>query len=81
MSSYVVLGGTSGLGLEIARHFANGGHRVTLTGRDGDRAAAAAKDVGGETTGLASTWPTRRHRLRTGRDRRRGRPGPGRDRA
>ena len=53
MSSYVVLGGTSGLGLEIARHYANGGHRVTLTGRDGDRAAAAAKDVGGETTGLA----------------------------
>jgi len=53
MSSYVVVGGTSGLGLEIARHYANGGHRVTLTGRDGDRAAAAAKDVGGETTGLA----------------------------
>jgi NAD(P)-dependent dehydrogenase (short-subunit alcohol dehydrogenase family) len=53
MSSYVVVGGTSGLGLEIARHYANGGHRVTLTGRDGDRAAAAAKEVGGETTGLA----------------------------
>jgi NAD(P)-dependent dehydrogenase (short-subunit alcohol dehydrogenase family) len=53
MSSYVVIGGTSGLGLEIARHYANGGHRVTLTGRDGDRAAAAAKNVGGETTGLA----------------------------
>ena len=28
-------------------------HRVTLTGRDAERAAAAAKDVGGDTTGLA----------------------------
>jgi NAD(P)-dependent dehydrogenase (short-subunit alcohol dehydrogenase family) len=53
MSSFVVIGGTSGLGLEIARYYANGRHRVTLTGRDADRAAAAAKDVGGDTTGLA----------------------------
>jgi NAD(P)-dependent dehydrogenase (short-subunit alcohol dehydrogenase family) len=53
MSSYLVVGGTSGLGLEIARHYANAGHRVTLTGRDADRAATAAKDVGGDTTGLA----------------------------
>jgi NAD(P)-dependent dehydrogenase (short-subunit alcohol dehydrogenase family) len=53
MSSIVVIGGTSGLGLEIARHYANQGDQVTLTGRDADRAAAAAKDVGGDTTGLA----------------------------
>jgi NAD(P)-dependent dehydrogenase (short-subunit alcohol dehydrogenase family) len=53
MSSIVVVGGTSGLGLEIARHYAARGDRVTLTGRDADRAAAAAKDVGGETAGLA----------------------------
>jgi NAD(P)-dependent dehydrogenase (short-subunit alcohol dehydrogenase family) len=53
MSSFVIVGGTSGLGLEIARHYADAGHRVTLTGRDADRAAAAAKDVGGDTTGLA----------------------------
>ena len=53
MSSLVIVGGTSGLGLEIARHYADAGHRVTLTGRDADRAAAAAKDVGGDTTGLA----------------------------
>jgi NAD(P)-dependent dehydrogenase (short-subunit alcohol dehydrogenase family) len=53
MSSVLVVGGTSGLGLEIARYYADGGHRVTLTGRDADRAAAAAKEVGGDTTGLA----------------------------
>ena len=53
MSSVLIVGGTSGIGLEIARHYADGGHRVTLTGRDADRAAAAAKDIGGEVTGLA----------------------------
>ena len=53
MSSILVVGGTAGIGLEVARHYANGGHRVTLTGRDADRAAAAAKEVGGDTTGLA----------------------------
>ena len=53
MSSVLVVGGTAGIGLEIARYYADGGHRVTLTGRDADRAAAAAKDVGGDTTGLA----------------------------
>jgi NAD(P)-dependent dehydrogenase (short-subunit alcohol dehydrogenase family) len=53
MSSILVVGGTAGIGLEIARRYAGGGHRVTLTGRDADRAAAAAKEVGGDTTGLA----------------------------
>jgi NAD(P)-dependent dehydrogenase (short-subunit alcohol dehydrogenase family) len=53
MSRYLIVGGTSGLGLEIARYYADAGHRVTLTGRDADRAAAAAKDVGGDTSGLA----------------------------
>jgi NAD(P)-dependent dehydrogenase (short-subunit alcohol dehydrogenase family) len=53
MSSVLVVGGTAGIGLEIARYYADGGHRVTLTGRDGDRAAAAAKDIGSGATGLA----------------------------
>jgi len=53
MSNVLVVGGTAGIGLEIARHYADAGHRVTLTGRDADRAAAAAKDIGGDTTGLA----------------------------
>jgi NAD(P)-dependent dehydrogenase (short-subunit alcohol dehydrogenase family) len=53
MSSVLVVGGTAGIGLQIARYYAEGGHRVTLTGRDADRAAAAAKEIGGDTSGLA----------------------------
>ena len=53
MSSVLVVGGTAGIGLEIARYYADSGHRVMLTGRDAARAAAAAKDIGGEVTGLA----------------------------
>ena len=53
MSSVVVVGGTAGIGRQIARYYADAGHRVTLTGRDADRAAAAAKEVGGEVTGVA----------------------------
>jgi NAD(P)-dependent dehydrogenase (short-subunit alcohol dehydrogenase family) len=53
MSSVVVVGGTSGIGREIARHYAESGDRVTLTGRDAGRAAAVAKEIGGDTIGLA----------------------------
>ena len=53
MSSVLIVGGTSGIGLEIARHYADGGHRVMLAGRDASRAAAAAKEAGGDTTGIA----------------------------
>jgi len=49
----VVVGGTVGIGREIAAYFADEGHRVTLTGRDGARAVAAAGEIGGDTTGLA----------------------------
>lgn len=53
MSNVVVVGGTSGIGREIARHFAAAGDRVTLTGRDASRAAAVAEEIGGDTTGIA----------------------------
>ena len=53
MSNVLVFGGTSGLGREIARYYADAGDRVTLAGRDGDRAAAVAREIGGDTTGLA----------------------------
>lgn len=46
MSSVVVIGGTSGIGREIARHRAERGDEVVLTGRDADRAAGVAKEVG-----------------------------------
>jgi len=53
MSSVLVVGGTSGIGREIARHFAAAGDRVTLTGRQASRAAAVAKEIGGDATGIA----------------------------
>ena len=42
----VVVGGTSGIGLELVRSLVARGDRVVLTGRDADRAAAIAADVG-----------------------------------
>lgn len=51
--SVIVVGGSSGLGLEVARHYARQGRDVVVTSRDEGRADAAAKDVGGATTGLA----------------------------
>ena len=48
----VVIGGTRGLGLEVARHYAGQGLEVDLAGRDQRRAEAVAAEVGGKTTGL-----------------------------
>ena len=53
MSSVLIVGGTSGIGREVARYFADRGDHVTLTGRDAGRSAAVAKEIGGDTTGLA----------------------------
>jgi len=49
----VVIGGTRGLGLEVARHYAGQGREVVLSGRDQQRADAAAADVGGKASGIA----------------------------
>jgi NAD(P)-dependent dehydrogenase (short-subunit alcohol dehydrogenase family) len=49
----VVVGGTSGIGLAVARLFADRGGAVVVTGRDAGRAEEAAKDLGGDTRGLA----------------------------
>jgi len=49
----VVIGGTSGLGLEVARDRAGRGDEVVLTGRDPDRAAEIAASVGGSVSGIA----------------------------
>ncbi|HSJ49864.1 MAG TPA: SDR family oxidoreductase [Actinomycetota bacterium] len=48
----VVIGGTTGLGFEVARHYADAGRRVILTGRDPERAATAAAELGDRTVGL-----------------------------
>jgi NAD(P)-dependent dehydrogenase (short-subunit alcohol dehydrogenase family) len=49
----VVIGGTSGIGLEIAKEVVSRGDRVVLTGRDQTRADAIARSVGENATGLA----------------------------
>jgi NAD(P)-dependent dehydrogenase (short-subunit alcohol dehydrogenase family) len=51
--SVVVVGGTSGLGLEVARHYAQQGREVVLSGRDKGRAEAAAAGIGGRARGIA----------------------------
>ncbi len=49
----VVVGGTSGLGKEVARHYASTGHEVVLSGREATRSRSIAEEVGGNTTGIA----------------------------
>lgn len=51
--SVLVVGGTSGIGRELARHYADAGDEVVLTGRDAQRAETVAKEIGGRTRGLA----------------------------
>jgi len=51
--TYVVVGGTSGIGLELAKDIVAGGDRVVLTGRDADRAREVAASIGDAATGLA----------------------------
>ncbi len=50
--SVVVVGGTRAIGLEIARHYADRGDHVVLTGRSQDAVTAAAAEIGGAAVGL-----------------------------
>ena len=50
--SVVVVGGTQGLGRELAQSYADEGREVIVTGRDQSRAEAAAEEIGGNTSGL-----------------------------
>jgi NAD(P)-dependent dehydrogenase (short-subunit alcohol dehydrogenase family) len=49
----VIVGGTQGLGFEIAAYYAAKGAEVVVTGRDLAKAQAAAKQIGGATTAVA----------------------------
>jgi NAD(P)-dependent dehydrogenase (short-subunit alcohol dehydrogenase family) len=51
--SVIVVGGTQGIGREVARHYADAGREVVVTGRDAVRAKEAAAELGGRTTSLA----------------------------
>jgi NAD(P)-dependent dehydrogenase (short-subunit alcohol dehydrogenase family) len=48
----VIVGGTQGLGRELAQSYADEGRDVVVTGRDAGRAEAAAKEIGGSTRGI-----------------------------
>jgi NAD(P)-dependent dehydrogenase (short-subunit alcohol dehydrogenase family) len=48
----VVVGGTAGIGLELARHYAAQDRRVVLSGRNADRAAGIAKEIGDNVHGV-----------------------------
>jgi NAD(P)-dependent dehydrogenase (short-subunit alcohol dehydrogenase family) len=48
----VIIGGTAGIGLEIARHYAARGLEVVISGRDPDRAKGVAAELGGRTVGI-----------------------------
>jgi NAD(P)-dependent dehydrogenase (short-subunit alcohol dehydrogenase family) len=51
--SVVVIGGTAGIGRELAQRAAGRGDDVVVTGRDADRAAAIAREIAGNTPGSA----------------------------
>jgi NAD(P)-dependent dehydrogenase (short-subunit alcohol dehydrogenase family) len=49
----VVIGGTHGIGREVAGHYAAQGRQVVLSGRDAGRAKGVAAEIGGDTSGIA----------------------------
>jgi NAD(P)-dependent dehydrogenase (short-subunit alcohol dehydrogenase family) len=48
----LIIGGTGGIAREVARHYHEAGSRVVITGRDPDRAAAIAAEIGDGVVGL-----------------------------
>jgi NAD(P)-dependent dehydrogenase (short-subunit alcohol dehydrogenase family) len=50
--SVVIVGGTQGLGRELAQVYADEGRDVVVTGRDQARAETAAAEIGGSTRGI-----------------------------
>ena len=52
MRPIMIVGGTSGIGLELARRYAAAGREVVLTGRDADRARKTAEQLADHATGL-----------------------------
>ncbi|GIF71434.1 SDR family NAD(P)-dependent oxidoreductase [Asanoa siamensis] len=49
----LIVGGTAGIGREIATSYARRGRDVVLTGRDATRAAKVAAEIGGPVSGIA----------------------------
>ena len=57
MNSVLVVGGTSGIGLEFARTRAERGDEVVLTGRDPERADSVANEIGARGLALELSRP------------------------
>ena len=53
MTALLIVGGTHGIGLEIARRYAGQGWSVVLAGRDGSHAKSMAAEIGEDTRGIA----------------------------
>src|SRR6476619_3197135 len=53
MTSLLVVSGTQGIGLEIARRYVGEGWSVVLSGRDESEAKSVAEELGGDTRGIA----------------------------
>jgi NAD(P)-dependent dehydrogenase (short-subunit alcohol dehydrogenase family) len=51
--SVVVIGGTSGLGKDLAERYVEMGRRVVISGRDAERTATIAEAMGGSVTSVA----------------------------
>lgn len=51
--SVLIVGGTSGVGRELASHYARRGRSVILTGRDATNAAKVAAEIGGAAQGIS----------------------------
>jgi NAD(P)-dependent dehydrogenase (short-subunit alcohol dehydrogenase family) len=51
--SVVVVGGTRGLGREVAQHYADAGRDVVITGREQSSCDACAAEIGGTTRAIA----------------------------
>ena len=49
----VVVGGTKGLGRQVAQHYADAGRDVVVTGRDQTATDGCAAEIGGATRGIA----------------------------
>jgi NAD(P)-dependent dehydrogenase (short-subunit alcohol dehydrogenase family) len=53
MTSLLIVSGTQGIGLEIARRYVGEGWSVVLAGRDEGHAKSVAAELGGDTRGIA----------------------------
>jgi NAD(P)-dependent dehydrogenase (short-subunit alcohol dehydrogenase family) len=56
--SVVIIGGTSGLGLDVARRYIEKGHHVVIGGRDLDRCTEIGRGIGADSVSLDLSEPT-----------------------